>query len=377
MAKTISRLKKYFLGVVAVCYALNLPGQQIVVDDNRQSPFYGHFILFDLPEDALKKLSESSEIQYADFFFVKVDQSEYAMAGTYSVSDSSVIFKPLFQPDARLIHTSYFSPDTFNRILNTNHDLTPLAVSVTFKNSEVEAAFVSRISPAADTIPANTLRLYVYFSSPMGLQNPYDYIKIIDQSEQELNKPFVELKEGFWNDTMTRLTLFFHPGRIKRGVGPNMSQGAIFKEGEHYKLSIIGNWQDANGQTIQPFKKTFFATQPLRTSIDISNWVIDPPTDLSTDPVQIKTDRLLDEALVRRMIDMYKNGEQVSGDWTIHKKILSFIPKLPWSKGTYTIQINENVEDIAGNSLLKVFDVDKEQTTPTAPVKTKIEFIVR
>ena len=85
---------------------------------------------------------------------------------------------------------------------------------------------VTRIYPTAEVLPENQLRLYVHFSSPMGLRGGMDHVALIDETGREVVDPFLPLDTEFWNGDRTRYTLFLDPGRVKRGILPNQEMGA-------------------------------------------------------------------------------------------------------------------------------------------------------
>ena len=56
----------------------------------------------------------------------------------------------------------------------------------------------------------------------------------------------------------------------------------------------------------------------------------------------------------------------------------SFSPESQWSSGKYTIEINSCLEDNAGNSIEKQFDVDVfDKTQSTKTNSTKLTFEVK
>jgi hypothetical protein len=79
---------------------------------------------------------------------------------------------------------------------------------------------VSQVFPTADELPENQLRLYVHFSAPMGSKGGLDFIHLLDENGAEVEDPFLPLDAEFFNDDRTRYTVFFDPGRQKRGIAP-------------------------------------------------------------------------------------------------------------------------------------------------------------
>ena len=91
---------------------------------------------------------------------------------------------------------------------------------------------VTHIYPSGDIVPANQLRMYLHFSAPMDWRSGYDYVMLLDDRGQEVVDAFLPLDADFWNDDRTRYTVFFDPGRVKRGILPNKQMGRALEAGQ-------------------------------------------------------------------------------------------------------------------------------------------------
>ena len=91
---------------------------------------------------------------------------------------------------------------------------------------------VSQVFPTADALPENQLRFYIHFSAPMGMRGGLDFIHLLDDAGKEVKDPFLPLDAEFWNDDRTRYTVFFDPGRQKRGIAPIAEMGRSLTEGQ-------------------------------------------------------------------------------------------------------------------------------------------------
>lgn len=67
--------------------------------------------------------------------------------------------------------------------------------------------------------PANVLRFHLQFDRPMTCENALRNLALTDRSGSKIEAPFVDIRDGLWNADQTLLTVLFHPGRIKSGVG--------------------------------------------------------------------------------------------------------------------------------------------------------------
>src|SRR5206468_6663033 len=131
------------------------------------------------------------------------------------------------------------------------------------------------VFPSANRLPENTLRFYVHFSGQMTRGNIYRHVKLIRDDGQEVKRPFLELDEELWSSDGLRVTLLFHPGRVKRELVPREEDGPILEEGRSYALVFSREWQDAEGRPFpSEFKKSFTAGPPDEEPIDPATWTL-------------------------------------------------------------------------------------------------------
>ena len=113
---------------------------------------------------------------------------------------------------------------------------------------------VAQVFPTAEPVPENQLRLYIHFSASMGSRGGLDFVHLLDEQGREVKDPFLPLDAEFWNDDRTRYTVFFDPGRQKRGIAPIADMGRSLTEGKSYTLVIDSEWRDGDGLPLkQPF----------------------------------------------------------------------------------------------------------------------------
>ena len=69
----------------------------------------------------------------------------------------------------------------------------------------------------------------------------------------------------------------------------------------------------------------------------------------------------MDYALLQRLIQVFdKQGNQIEGLVSLQSQESQwvFTPETYWKPGDYIIRVNTLLEDLAGNSLRRLFDVD-------------------
>ena len=277
------------------------------------------------------------------------------MAGEYRVESDRLIFEPQFPLDPGV---------TYRAVLRSGGgqltaDFTAPARPATALTS------VTQIYPTADVLPENLLKFYVHFSAPMRRGRIYDHIRLLEESGKEVELPFLEIDEELWDLSMTRLTLFIDPGRIKRGVQPLEEIGPALVEGKRFRLVIDEGWKDAAGRPLaRSFEKSFTVGPPDREPPDPEAWKVAPRPPGSTSPLTITFPEPMDHALALRMIRVVgPDGKELAGTPALHdeEKRWTFAPDAPWQSGRYAAVVQTTVEDLAGNNIGKPFEVDLAQ----------------
>lgn len=231
---------------------------------------------------------------------------------------------------------------------------------------------VTQIYPTVDRLPENQLKFYLRFSQPMSRGEAYQHLRLLDESGRPVEGAFLELGEELWDGDQQRFTLLFDPGRVKRGLKPREDLGPVLVEGRSYTLQVDAEWRDAELRPlVKPVEKKFDVGKPDETPIDPLTWKISVSPAESTEPLAVRFGEPLDIALLERMVWIEDaSGQRVAGKVTPaeHESVWKFTPQSPWRAGTYQLVADTRLEDLAGNSIGRAFEVDE-----FAPVKSKIE----
>jgi hypothetical protein len=221
---------------------------------------------------------------------------------------------------------------------------------------------IAQIYPTQDELPENLLKFYIHFTAPMRRGQVYRFIHLVDASGDEVNGPFLELEPELWDSEGKRLTLFFDPGRIKRGLRPNLDLGTPLKAGHRYSLLFDRDMKDMSGEPLRlAYKKTFRVTPADRRSPNTEGWNVAPPSALTRQAVVLHLGEALDHALLKRMIQVVDSEDRpVIGQSSVIEESAawSFIPARPWGAGNYRLSIDPLLEDLAGNMMHRLFDDD-------------------
>jgi hypothetical protein len=305
------------------------------------------------------------------------------LLGSYELEGDVLRFRPRFPLERGLRYRAVFKPGLLPgassqqqaRVIEAEFSLPrPPASSTTH---------VVQVFPSRATIPENQLKFYVQFSAPMSRGGIYRRIHLLDESGKAVVLPFLEIPEELWDPSGTRLTLLFDPGRIKTGLKPREEMGPILQAGHSYTLVIDREWPDAEGNPLRAcFRKTYRAGPADLVSPDPSAWKLEPPAPRTHDPLRLRFPEPLDRALLARALGVLDaQGRLVPGEVTIEDEETAWTlrPTQPWAPGAYRIVIDKDLEDLAGNQIGRVFEVDifdkieAKQVARTAELTFRIE----
>ena len=218
---------------------------------------------------------------------------------------------------------------------------------------------VSAVYPVAEMVPENLLRVYVQFSAPMSRGRAGEFLELLDADGDRVSGAFVVPEQELWSPQGDRLTLFFDPGRLKQDVGPNLAMGAPLRVGQTITLRVSADWLDGEGAPLAAgFAKTWTVGAADRSRPEPRKWSLLPPATPEA-AVELWLPEPLDHALIERLVTVESSsGEPIGGSATVldGDRRWRFSPRDPWSPGAYVVRVDTALEDLAGNSLSRLFD---------------------
>jgi hypothetical protein len=222
---------------------------------------------------------------------------------------------------------------------------------------------VVAVYPSADELPVNQLKLYVYFSSPMseGWAARAVHVRRADNGEL-LDAVFLATEPELWDRERRRLTLLFDPGRIKRGLASNEEAGYPLIEGVPIIVTMDSKFRDFAGRPLRiGAERRYEIAPPVRARVNPADWRYHCPTAGSKDPLTVEFDRPLDHALLQHSLWVNdRAGVPLQGRGSVGpgEGCWRFEPQSSWEEGQHQLLIDPRLEDLAGNSLIRVFDRD-------------------
>ena len=294
------------------------------------------------------------------------------IAGSWTIAEDGLRFHSRYPWVADLTYSARFDVAQLRRLVaGVTSEEAPITASFALPATAMKPTTqVTQVFPTASTLPENLLRLYVQFSRPMSRGESTQRIRLLDGQGQIVDRPFLEVGEELWDPRMRRMTVFFDPGRIKRGLRPHDEAGPPLRAGESYRLVIDAAWRDSDGlPLVKGFEKAFTVTEPDREALDPTQWQLETPTVETREPLELRFPKPLDHGLLHRVIRFqHSNGEPVGGEIEITEQemTLRFTPQELWQPGGYAIEVEAILEDVAGNNLKQVFDLEVEAPKPAA-----------
>lgn len=288
------------------------------------------------------------------------------LLGSYSVENGELVFRPEFPITAGVHYRAMFHPPGGGAAIEKDFDGPP--------RDFTPMARVEHVYPSGDVWPSNQLRVYIYFSEPMSRGEAGARIHIEDENGKILPGVFLPGEE-LWDPGFKRLTMTFDPGRIKRGLTSNTAMGPPIADGKHYVLVIDKDWRDARGvPMVEGFRKSFRGGPALRTAPDPTKWHIVAPKAGTSEPLVVQFPTPMNYALLQRMImvsDNSRGAVEGSVSTAEHEAEWRFTPQEPWRPGNYKLIVDTAIEDLAGNHVGQLFDIDVfEHVTEKIETKT-------
>ena len=215
---------------------------------------------------------------------------------------------------------------------------------------------VEAIDPGVDRVPANLLRFSVTFTAAMEEGSAAERIHLLDETGAELPGTLLEMPPELWDRGRRRLTVLLEPGRIKRGLQPNLQAGPPLREGGAVTFVVESGIRDSAGSPlVSGARRTYRVDAPIRSRVDPALWEVRWP-DAPRDPLIVRFDRPLDRALVSRCLRVLDDqGRAVPGHVSSDALRWAFTPE---ADGDPRLHIDTRLEDLAGNSVRRVFDRD-------------------
>jgi hypothetical protein len=301
------------------------------------------------------------------------DDAALPILGRYRVEAGALQFQPRFPLERGLVYRARFDASKLPGAVGSAASVPVVVHEFTLpRQASSPTTRVAAVYPTRNTLPENLLKFYLEFSAPMSHGAAYGHIHLRDATGRDLDLPFLEVAEELWDPRGQRLTILFDPGRIKTGLKPREELGPVLRAGESYTLVIDRGWLDAAGEPlIADHRKTFRVGPADSAPPDPADWKLGLPTAGTRDPLVLTFPEPLDRAMLGRVVSVLNADKKpVSGDDTVdgEETRWRFAPERPWVAGRYFVAVSKDLEDLAGNSIGRPFEVDVFDKIDQKPV---------
>ena len=301
------------------------------------------------------ELSESDVSSSLLTFGLLDEEGEFigALGGEYAVGKHSIVFTPAFSLVAGNVYMAILD---LTRVGGGLHRLEWSVAAAAVDPPQLEQIF-----PTTGELPANHLKFYLIFDQPMRQGDIFKFFSLwcVDK-EEFVGRPFRHTE--LWSEDGKQLTLWFHPGRQKSGVNLNVELGAILEEGLEYELRVDDQWSSLEGAPLgETFRKRFRAIAKDYVQPNPADWQFELPHQHSSEPLLVMANEHLDYALLKRGLTVKQAGNEVLGRIEImaDERGMRFHRATgQWSDGRVELSVNPLIEDLAGNSPSRPFEVD-------------------
>ena len=285
--------------------------------------------------------------------------------GDYAVHDGALRFTPRFPFDAGQRYEVVFDPSSLPSARGRSAPMPspPVHAMVEVPAPDREPSTrVAAVYPTGPEVPENHLRLYIVFSAPMGLGSGNPHVRLLDEGGEPVADAFLPLDVDLWNADRTRYTIFYDPGRVKRGIRPNAELGRPLSADRRYTVAIDAAWRDAAGQPlVASYRREFRVGPPRERALDPAAWRLDLPAGGTRDPLAVRFPVPLDYGLLQSALRVTTGeGRPLAGEIRVEQGETrwAFKPHAPWRLGEYQLVATATLEDVAGNRIGRPFEVD-------------------
>jgi hypothetical protein len=238
----------------------------------------------------------------------------------------------------------------------------------------MSAAHAVRVFPSGTELPQNLLRMHLYFDEAPNVDAVASAVRLLGKDGHEIAHPFLDLHDGLWDATGTRMTLLLYPGRIKSGLAARDTLGPSMQAGRAYQLVLdMGRLFGDAAPASNLHTTTFNVIGPLESALDASAWELKPPAEGSSQPLRLAFKRPLDRMNLEHAFALLSpGGGQLPFGLTVsafeHEVML--LPTQPWPSGEHVLHVSHELEDVAGNRLAQTFEQMSATQLPRPPPTT-------
>jgi hypothetical protein len=218
------------------------------------------------------------------------------------------------------------------------------------------------IHPTATRVPRNLLRFYVRFSAPMSEGCATRNVHLVDDAGDAMVGALLPTEHELWDAAHRRLTVLLDPARIKRGLVAHRQTGYPLQSGASFRLVVDSGFRDALGSSLRSrAERRYEVGGEEHRRVEPDGWALTVPSSQTHEALDVAFERPLDHGLLARCLHVIgPGGRLVHGTREVGSEERSWrlAPREAWAPGAHLLVVNPVLEDVAGNSVSRVFDRD-------------------
>jgi hypothetical protein len=239
---------------------------------------------------------------------------------------------------------------------------------------------VLNVYPTAAVVPRNLLRLYVRFSARMSEGYAASHVGLVDDGGEVLVGALLPTEHELWDAARFRLTVLLDPARIKRGLVGHREIGYPLRSGSPFRVRVAEGFRDATGSPLRAStERRYEVGADERGRVKPAEWALATPPSGTVEPLEVAFGRPLDHGLLARCLSVVgPGGRPVDGRAEVGpgERSWRLTPTTAWASGPHRLVVDPVLEDLAGNSVSRVFDRDlsRPQDDPDEAATTAVAF---
>jgi hypothetical protein len=225
------------------------------------------------------------------------------------------------------------------------------------------------VSPSGGQVPENLLRIELSLARPLSAPLDMRHVALFDGAGKRIDGAFLDL--ALPDRSGRNFAILMHPGRIKRGVGPNLALGAALHEGEVVKLVID------DPRLAKRITKTWKVVAAHRAAVAPGLWKLAAPAANGRQPLAVTFAAPLNASAARLIAVATSGGQRLPGRVQLGagETEWRFVPSTRWRSGEYELRVHPSVEDPAGNRLCAAFE-ERRQSERRCDAEETLRFRV-
>ena len=211
-------------------------------------------------------------------------------------------------------------------------------------------AAAASVTPSGDSVPENLLRIELHLARPLRHPLATAHVRLLDDGGRQIAGAFLDL--ALPGDGGRTITLLLHPGRVKSGVGANLTLGRALRAGHDVGLIID------DPQLPAPIRKRWHVAPARDEGLLAHAWRLTLPSTGSRESLRVDLGSALTASSAGLIAVRAPGGERLAGVASLRagETVWEFVPTRPWRAGHHALVLHPQLEDVAGNRACTPFE---------------------